>query len=72
MLTPASGNGPFSTWALSAVAVDGGRRAKETLGEVPLAALTHSAATAAKFLAGVGVVVTGTRGLLLQGAKASA
>lgn len=65
MLTPASGDGPFSTWALSAVAADGGKRAKETLGEVPLAALTHSAATATRFLSGVGVVVAVTRGLLL-------
>ena len=32
------------------MAVDGGRRAKETMGEVPLAALTHSAATAARGL----------------------
>ena len=50
-------------WALAAVAADGGRRAKETLGETPLAALTHSAATAAKALVGVGVVVGAMRAM---------
>ena len=39
------------------MAADGGRRAKETLGEVPLAALTHSSATAARMLAALGAVV---------------
>lgn len=55
-------------WALSAVAADGGRRVKETLGEVPLAALTHSAATAARALAGLGVVVAGARALGMMAA----
>ena len=43
------------------MAADGGKRAKETLGETPLAALTHSAATAARVLAVVGTVVVGMR-----------
>jgi len=50
-------------WALAAVAADGGRRAKDTLGEVPLLALTHSAAVAARGLAAL-AAVQGVRALL--------
>jgi len=66
LVTATSGDPVYAgvlAWALSAVVADGGKRAKDTMGEVPLAALTHSAATAAKGLATIGVVVAGMRAL---------
>lgn len=44
-------------WALSAVAADGGKSDTNEFGDVPLKALAHSAATAAKGLSGIGLLI---------------